>query len=157
MLKASYLTEKREQVKHNNKSTLVSWMQFYYTVTTTCFGHSCGHLLGGNSKNTDIFIVCRDYSTVKNHTGLIKIPVKSKNSDEYKILEVKNCFLLYTEGTSGGLWYRLVSDDLVCRVTYWQFCTSFHRTTVHTTNFNWCAQGVGGETWGKEVIGETQT
>jgi hypothetical protein len=103
MLKASYLTEKRTQVKDNNKSTLVSLMQFYYTVTTTCFGHSCGHLQGGNSKNTDIFTVCRDYSTVKNHTGLIKIPVKWNNSDEYKTLEAKNCFLLYIEGTSGGL------------------------------------------------------
>jgi len=32
--------------------------------TATCLGHSCGHLHGGKCKDTNIFIVCRDHSTV---------------------------------------------------------------------------------------------
>ena len=39
--------------------------------------------------------MCQDHTTFKNHTVLVKIPVKSQNSDEYKILEVKNCSLEY--------------------------------------------------------------
>jgi hypothetical protein len=47
----------------------------------------------GNSKNTCIFIVCWDQSTVKKQTLFIKTRVKWLNSDEHKILEVKNCCL----------------------------------------------------------------
>ena len=30
----------------------------------TCFGHSCGHLQGGENKNTDIFKICLNHSRV---------------------------------------------------------------------------------------------
>ena len=43
--------------------------------------------------NTCLCIVCWDKSTVKNQTLFIKMPAKWKNSDEHKILEVKNCCL----------------------------------------------------------------
>jgi hypothetical protein len=34
--------------------------------------HSCG----GKSKNTNVFIMCQDYSTDKNQRVLVRIPVK---------------------------------------------------------------------------------
>ena len=32
--------------------------------TATCLGHLCGHLHGGKCKDTNIFTVCQDHSTV---------------------------------------------------------------------------------------------
>jgi hypothetical protein len=59
----------------------------------TCFRISCGHLQGGNSKNIHILIMFWGHYTVKNNIVLITIPVKWYKSDEYKILQVKNCCL----------------------------------------------------------------
>jgi hypothetical protein len=57
-----------------------------------CFGHSCDNLHGGNTRNTNIFIMCRDHSPVKIHTVfcLNFLLRKWQNGDEYKILEANN-------------------------------------------------------------------
>jgi len=34
------------------------------------FGHSCGHLQGGENKNTHKIIICQNHSTLKNHMVL---------------------------------------------------------------------------------------
>jgi len=59
----------------------------------TCFRISCGHLQGGNSRNTNILTMFWGHSTVKNYIVLITILVKWYKNDEYKILQVKNCCL----------------------------------------------------------------
>jgi hypothetical protein len=33
------------------------WMSFYFTVSLTCFGHSCGHLQGNENNNTNTIIM----------------------------------------------------------------------------------------------------
>jgi hypothetical protein len=50
--------------KRAKQCVLVLWMSFYCIVFTTCFGHSCGHLQGGDNKNTNTIIVCLNQSTV---------------------------------------------------------------------------------------------
>ena len=45
-------------------------MYFYYIVITDIFSHSCGHLQGGENKNTNTIIMRQNHSTVKTHIVL---------------------------------------------------------------------------------------
>jgi hypothetical protein len=71
---------------------------------STCFRISCGHLQGGNSKNTNILTMFWGHYTVKNNIVLITILVKWYKSDEYKILQVKK--LLSGSSSMCRLYYR---------------------------------------------------
>jgi len=68
-------------------------MYFITLQSPACFGHSCGHLQGGDDKNTNTTIMCQNHSTTKNHIVFIKIQVEQDINDTYKILEFKK--LLY--------------------------------------------------------------
>ena len=70
-------------------------MYFYYTVNTDKFLPLMWPSSGWQTKNANIFIKCRDHFTIKSHIILVKIPVKWYNSDEYKILHVKDYCLWY--------------------------------------------------------------
>jgi hypothetical protein len=56
------------------------------------FQHLMQPSSGGKSKNTNI-LTFWDHSTIKNNMVLITILAKWYKSDEYKILQVKNCHL----------------------------------------------------------------
>jgi hypothetical protein len=109
-----------------------------------CFGHSCDHIQGGNTRNTNIFIMYRDHSTVRIHIVLLKFPIKWKNGDQSKILDaVWFCGVMYIEvhmvehGPSCSqciLFHRLPIWSTVHHMYF--LCTVNHWTTLHTTIFN---------------------
>jgi hypothetical protein len=61
----------------------------------TCFGHSCGHIQGGENENADTIVMCPNHST----QSLVEIHgwAKQYNRDEHKVSEVENWCLEFVE------------------------------------------------------------
>ena len=50
--------------ENGNKFTWFYACNFIAQWSPKCFGHSCGHLQGGENKNTNIIILCPNHSTI---------------------------------------------------------------------------------------------
>ena len=61
---------KNKFIKTANKCTWIYECNFITLESHTNFGHSHGHLQGGENKNTNTIMKCQNHSTVKNHIVL---------------------------------------------------------------------------------------
>lgn len=103
--------------KKTHKSTRICERNLITQWSTTCFGHLCGHLLGGKNNNTNIILACQHQSKAKNHTVLVKIPVNDKTAMSNKYYNLK---------VLSGVWFCLMMAAWVrvtCRWSLWSNIT----------------------------------
>lgn len=75
--------------KKTHKCTSIYERNLITQGSPTCFGHSCNHLQGGTNNNTNIVLICRHQSTVKNHTVFVKILLMIKHPRIKKYYNLK--------------------------------------------------------------------